>query len=65
MCPSGRNESPMMMVVNESSKSPLLVDDNKRMGGNVVAIEDTREVPANNDVVVEGCDEERLYPTRG
>ena len=70
MRPSGRNGGPLVVVVDESSKSPLLndgeqsVDDIDRVGANGVAIEELCERPANNDVVVESCGEVRRYPTR-
>lgn len=60
MCPSGRNEGPMMVVVNEYSKPPLFdgggqfVDSNKQMGGNGVATEKTPEGLTNNNIIVEG-----------
>lgn len=58
MPPSGRNEGPTMMVMDESSKSPLFngggqsVDDNDQVGGNGVAIEEAREKTTNNNIIV-------------
>lgn len=46
MHPSGRNQSPTQVVVDESSKSPLLdggrqfMDRNEQMGGNEVTTEE-------------------------
>ena len=59
MRPSGRNGGRIVVVVDESSKSPLCdnggqsVEAKDRVGGNGVAIEEPRERPANNDVLVE------------
>ena len=70
MRPSGRNGGRTVVVVDESSKSPLFdggeqtVDDKERVGGNGVAIEESCEKSANNDIFVESLDEERRYPTR-
>jgi hypothetical protein len=70
MRPSGRDGGRMMVVMDESSKSPLLdgggqsMDGNERVGGNGVPIEEPRERVANNDVIIESSDEERRYPTR-
>ena len=52
MYPSGRNEDPMVVVVDKFSKLHLFdgggqsVDDNKQVGGNGVAIEEPRKGPA-------------------
>ena len=60
MCPSERNEGPMVVVVEESSKSPLFdgggqfVDDNEEVEGNGLAVEEACEGPVNDDVIVEG-----------
>jgi hypothetical protein len=60
----------MMVVVDESSKSPLLeggeqtVDDMERVGGNGGAIEESCEKPENNDIFVESCGGMRRYPIR-
>jgi hypothetical protein len=68
MCPSGRNRSRTVIVVDESSKSPLLdcggqsVDDNKQVGGDRVAIEEPCEKLENNNVIVENFDEKRQIP---
>jgi hypothetical protein len=70
MCPSERNEGSTMVVVGESSKSPLFdgggqsMDDNEQVGGNGVAIEEAHEGLANDDVIREGFAEERQYPMR-
>jgi hypothetical protein len=40
------------------------MNGNKQVGGNGVTIEEPREGPANNNVVVERFDEERQYRTR-
>jgi hypothetical protein len=63
--PSWRNEGPTVVVMDESCKSPLFdgigqfMDDNKQVGGNGVVIEEPREGPANNNIVVEGFGEEQ------
>ena len=60
----------MVVVVDESSKSPLfdgngqIMDDNEQVRGNEVAIEEPWEGPPNEDVVVEGFGEDRRYPTK-
>ena len=70
MCPSGRNGGPLVMVVDDLPNhlcyngGEQSVDDIDRVGANGVAIEEPRERPANNDVVVESCGEVRRYPTR-
>ena len=72
MTPSGRNEGPIVVVVvvDESSKSPLFdgsgqfMNNNKQLGNNGVAMKETCEGPANHDEVVEGFGEKRRYPTR-
>ena len=54
-----------MVMMDESSKSPLFdgggqaMDGNKRMGGNGVAIEEPREKTTNNNVIVESFGEEQ------
>lgn len=59
MCPSGRNESPTVVVMDEFSKLLLFdsggqyVDDNEQVGGNEVAIEEARQTLAINGVIVE------------
>ena len=40
------------------------MDDNEQVGGNKVAIEETREGPVKNNIIVEGFGEEWQYPTR-
>ena len=67
---SGRNEGPMVVVVDESSKLPLFdgggqfVNSIKEMRGNGVAIEGAHEEPANNDIIVEELSAEWQYPMR-
>jgi hypothetical protein len=65
MCPSGRNASPTIVVVDESSKFPLFdggeqfVDDNEEVQSNGVAIEEAHEGLANEDIVVKAFGKER------
>lgn len=53
MCLSGRNESPIVVVMDEFSKSLLFdsggqsVDENEQVGGNEVAIEEAHQTLAN------------------
>lgn len=60
-----RNKGPMVVVVDDSSISFLFdsggqfMDDRKRMGGNEIVIEQARERPANNNIVVEDLNEEQ------
>ena len=63
MCSSGRIEGPTAVVlVDESSNSPLFDGggqfDNEQVEGNKVAIEEAREGPTNNNILVEGFGEE-------
>ena len=63
--PSERNEGNMVEVVDESSKLPFFdgneqfVDDNEKVGGDGVAIEDAREGPTNDNIIIEGFGEEQ------
>ena len=47
MCPNGRNEGPTLVVVDESSKSPLFygggkfTDYNEQVRGNEIVIEES------------------------
>lgn len=67
MCPCRRNESLTMVVVDEYSKSPLLdgggqlMDDNKQMEGNDIAIGEACERSTSHDIVVKGFGEEQHY----
>jgi hypothetical protein len=64
MRPSGRNEGPQVVVVDESSKVSLFDDNgqfvngNEEVGRNEVAIKEARERPTNDDIIVEGFGEE-------
>ena len=70
MRPSGRNGGHTVVVMDESSKSPLLdggketVDDMERVGGNGVVIEGLCEKSANNDISDGSCGKMRRYFTR-
>jgi hypothetical protein len=65
MHPIGRNEGPMVVVVDESSKSPLFegggqsVDGTKQVESKEVANEEKCERPTNDDIIVEGFGKER------
>ena len=61
MGPSERNIGPtvVVVVVDKFFKSPLFVNVNKEVRGNGVAIEETREGHANDDILVEEFREER------
>ena len=55
MCPSGRNEAPMVNAVNGSSKSPLDNFDEEheeQVEENHIANQEAREGPTNNDIGV-------------
>ena len=70
MRPSGRDGGRTIVVMDESSKSPLLdggkqtVDDTGRVGGDEVVIEESCETSANNDIVDGSSGGMRRYPTR-
>ena len=70
MRPSGRNGGRMVVVVDKSSKAPLLdnggqsMDNNEGVGGIGVEIEEGRERTSNNNVIVKNFNEEHQYPTR-
>ena len=70
MRPSGRNGGQTVLVMDESSKSPLLddgkqtVDDTVQVGGNEVVIEESSEKLANNDIVDGNSGGMRRYFTR-
>ena len=71
MHPSGKIGGPTSVVmVDESSKSPLVdgdgrsVDDNEQMGDNGVIVEQFGERATNNDIIDESFGEEKRYPTR-
>ena len=67
MRPSGRNEGPMVVVVDESSKSSSCDDGEEReeqVGDHLVANEETIEIPAENDGHVERFGKDGRYPKR-
>ena len=67
---SGRNEGPMVVLVDEFSKSMFVdgsgqfLDDNVQVRGNEVAIREAREGPANDNIIVEEFAKEWRYRMR-
>lgn len=67
MCPSGRNEVLMVVVVYEYSKSHLFdngEETEEKIKDNYVGNQERKEGPTRNDVDVERLGEKRRYPTR-
>ncbi len=62
--PSGRNEGPTVVVVDESSKSPKCEDPDERVGDNVVANDEVTEGPSLSDGNGERFGVDGRYPTR-
>ena len=58
ICPSRRNERPMMVVVDDYCKLLLFggqsVDSNEKVGGHGIVFEEPYGGPSKDDIIVEG-----------